>query len=243
MSGYTPAFADMYMGTLYGRWPAAAVWATLLPLMDKHGRIDMSMQAIAGMTGWPLDLLELGIEQLMEPDPASRTPGHDGRRLIPIDPSRPLGWVAVNHGKYRERARKQVHDERRQQSGENAARMAARRQEPSEPTEPDATREDPTRPDATRRDPLSDTNTNTEKRARKKRSSRAPPDFIPDLDFARREVPDIDAEREAQKFRDWEFKTARSDWPATWRTWIGTCRDTGRYARAPKANGSMGEWR
>lgn len=105
MSGYTAVFSDIYMGTLYGRWPAAPVWATLLPLIDQHGRIDMSMQAIAGMTGWPIDLLEQGIQQLMEPDPNSRTDGHEGRRLIPIDPNRPWGWIAVNHGKYKEKAR------------------------------------------------------------------------------------------------------------------------------------------
>jgi hypothetical protein len=45
------------------------------------------------------------------------------------------------------------------------------------------------------------------------------------------EVPDLDAEREAQKFKDWEFKTARSDWPACWRTWIRNGRDRGTYAK------------
>lgn len=151
--GYTPAFSDIYMGTLYGRWPAAAVWASLLPLLDRNGVIDMSMQAIAGMTGWPLDLLEQGIQQLMEPDPKSRTPDHEGRRLVALDPNRPWGWRAVNHGKYRERARKQNYDEKRTESGEDAKRKRDER----------ASRDVPTRPDASRRVPLSDTNTNTDK--------------------------------------------------------------------------------
>jgi hypothetical protein len=105
VSGYTPVFNDIYLGTLFGKWPAAAVWASLLPLMDKNGRIDMSIEAIAGMTGWPLDLLHQGIEQLMNPDPGSRTGDANGRRLVPIDPDRPWGWQAVNHGKYKEKAR------------------------------------------------------------------------------------------------------------------------------------------
>ena len=154
--GYTPVFSDIYTGTLYGRWPAAAVWASLLPLMDKHGRIDMSLQAISGMTGWPIELLEQGISQLMEPDQNSRTPDADGCRLVPIDPDRHWGWRAVNHGKYREKARKAAHDERRQESGENAERMRSRRE-----TVP--TRDDPTRPDETPGHPLSNTNTNKEK--------------------------------------------------------------------------------
>lgn len=84
-------------------------------------------------------------------------------------------------------------------------------------------------------------NTESEKRerGRAKRSRRAPDDFVPDLDFARSQLPDVDAEREAQKFRDWEFKTPRSDWPATWRTWVGNCRESGRYARAPKTGGMV----
>jgi hypothetical protein len=66
-----------------------------------------------------------------------------------------------------------------------------------------------------------------------KRSSRVPGDFEPDLDYARSQLADIDAEAEAKRFRDWEFKTPRSDWPATWRTWIGHCKDSGKYSRKP----------
>lgn len=124
--GYTPAFDDIYMGTLYGRWPAAAVWASLLPLIDANGCIDMSLQAICGMTGWPMDLLKQGIEQLMEPDPDSRSPDSEGRRLVPMEPGRPWGWRAVNHRKYRERARLQNKNAREVESGQNQERMATK---------------------------------------------------------------------------------------------------------------------
>lgn len=77
------------------------------------------------------------------------------------------------------------------------------------------------------------------------RASRVPPDFVPDLDLARKTLPDIDAEREAQKFRDWEFKTPRSDWAAAWRNWIESCREKGRYARKSAAPAGMEgvQWR
>jgi len=130
MAGYTPVFAEIYTGSLYGKWPAAAVWASLLPLADKHGYIDMSLQAIAGMTGWPVDLLEQGIDQLMQPDPNSRTPDEDGRRLMPIDPNRAWGWVLVNHGKYREKARLQSKAAREVETRKNAERMKDRRRPP-----------------------------------------------------------------------------------------------------------------
>jgi hypothetical protein len=127
VSGYTPVFGDIYMGTLYGKWPAAPVWASLLPLLDKHGRIDMSLQAIAGMTGWPIDLLEEGIRQLTSPDPGSRTGDEQGRRLVPIDHDRPWGWQAVNHGKYKEKARLMGKNAREVESGLNRERQAHRR--------------------------------------------------------------------------------------------------------------------
>jgi hypothetical protein len=89
----------------------------------------------------------------------------------------------------------------------------------------------------------SESESESEKRKEKKalsrprRSSRVPPDFTPDLEFARSQLPDIDAEREAQRFRDYEFKTPKSDWAAAWRNWISNCRDRKQYARVAKAGG------
>lgn len=73
----------------------------------------------------------------------------------------------------------------------------------------------------------------TGREARKRGSHRCPEDFKPDLESARNVIPDLDVEAEASRFRDFEFKTPRSDWPAAWRNWIRTCKDTGRYAKKP----------
>lgn len=82
--------------------------------------------------------------------------------------------------------------------------------------------------------------TEQSKRVRK-RASRVPEDFSPDRDLALRELPDLDVDREVQKFRDHEFRTPRSDWAAVWRNWIGTCRESGRYARVAPAQRDIGE--
>lgn len=60
---------------------------------------------------------------------------------------------------------------------------------------------------------------------------KCPAEFLPDLTFAISEIPDVDADREAAKFKDWEFKTARSDWAACWRTWIRNAKDRGQYSK------------
>jgi hypothetical protein len=81
--------------------------------------------------------------------------------------------------------------------------------------------------------PETETETETEgaKAPTVRGSKRCPEDFIPDRAYAIKEIPDLDYEREAQKFKDWEFKTARKDWPACWRTWIGNARDRKQYAK------------
>lgn len=228
--GYTPAFDSIYTGSLYGRWPAAAVWASLLPLMDAQGRIDMSLQAIAGMTGWPLDLLTQGVQQLTEPDEASRTPDHDGRRLLPIDPARPWGWIAVNHGKYREKARLAAKSAAETASGKNAQRMADRRRPPATADDPlsnsDADTDSNKNPERARGAP--DT---TDGKPTRQTGSRLPEDFA--LTAERRRVAEaehVDPERTFAKFCDhWRAASGanarKRDWDAAWRNWCRTEAD------------------
>lgn len=69
----------------------------------------------------------------------------------------------------------------------------------------------------------------------KRASKRAPSDFDPDRSYALVKLPDMDVDAEIQKFRDWEFKRARSDWPATWRNWVAGALERGQYARKSKS--------
>jgi len=205
MAGYTPVFADIYMGTLYGRWPAAAVWASLLPLLDKNGRLDMSMQAISGMTGWPMDLLEEGIRQLMEPDENSRSPDDDGRRLVPIDPERTWGWQAVNHAKYREKARLQAKAAREVEEGRNAERMRDRRGPP-----------------LTAADPLSNTNTNTNTEKKNTGAIAPRPSVSEVADYIESRGSKVDAQQFVDFYESNGWKVGKNpmkDWRAAVRTW------------------------
>lgn len=92
-SGYTPVFGSIYQGTLCGKWPDAAVWASILPLCDRHGHIDYTPVAIAALTGWPLDLLNTGLAGLASPDAGSRSQLEGGRRIAPLVDTK--GWRIV----------------------------------------------------------------------------------------------------------------------------------------------------
>jgi hypothetical protein len=98
---YGKIFDSMYAGTLYGKWEAIITLQQMIVLCDADGIVDMTVEGLAGRTSIPVDILKKGIEVLSKPDPQSRTPGADGRRIELIDEHRPWGWHIVNHSKYR----------------------------------------------------------------------------------------------------------------------------------------------
>ncbi len=60
-------------------------------------------------------------------------------------------------------------------------------------------------------------------RARGRPSKRCPEDFEVTAElraWAAEKAPGVDVDRETEAFRDWEFRDAKSDWPATWRRWM-----------------------
>src|SRR5688572_29716394 len=138
--GYTPLFDTLLTGSLHGRWPHTGVWACLLSRASREGLIDEHPNALAGAIGIPVDELKRCIHDFMQPDEESRTTANDGRRLEPIDPNRAWGWRIINHGIYREKARKKAYDDNRTATGEDAQRKRASREVPRSP---DATRADP----------------------------------------------------------------------------------------------------
>lgn len=100
---YGKLFAQMYDGTLAtkGPWQALVTFQQLVILADPEGVVDMTVEAVARRTTIPFDIIEAGIRALEEPDPGSRTPAEEGRRLIRLSESRPWGWRIVNYGFYR----------------------------------------------------------------------------------------------------------------------------------------------
>lgn len=110
MSGYTNVFQCVFDGSLGGKWPALPVWITLLAMCDKHGHIDKTHDVISRASGWPVDLLRTAIDELMQPDPSSRSQREGGRRLVRIDPNREWGWRVVNRDIYRQKAAKNEYE-------------------------------------------------------------------------------------------------------------------------------------
>lgn len=122
---YGKVFESIYDGTLAGHWQAIVTMQQLIVLATPDGVVDMTPEAIARRTTIPLEIITAGLKHLAEPDPYTRTPGEDGRRIVLLDNHRPWGWRLVNHGKYmrlrnmtekREADRARIAEKRKQNS-------------------------------------------------------------------------------------------------------------------------------
>lgn len=143
---YGKLFAQMYDGSLYGNWKALVTFQQMIVLCDSDGVIDMTPHALAARTGIPLDIITEGIAALEQPDPYSRTPDMEGRRIERLDDHRPWGWRLVNYAKYRSLISLE------EKRARDRARIAARRQADRwrDGTESDAARQQTTTGDLLR---------------------------------------------------------------------------------------------
>lgn len=130
---YGKLFAQMYDGTLAtkGPWQALVTFQQLVILADPEGVVDMTVESVARRTTIPLEIIEAGIGALELPDPASRTPAEEGRRIVRLSDTRPWGWRIVNYGFYRNiRNEIERRDKRREYHKEYARSRRKSRQQP-----------------------------------------------------------------------------------------------------------------
>jgi hypothetical protein len=127
VSGYTPLFSSLTTGTLYGRWPDIGLWPIMLSLADRFGIVDVTPHYLAGVTGLTAQEIIDCMKRFCEPDPYSRSKDEKGSRLVLIDAHRDWGWRVVNHAKYREKARKAMHQAVATDTGSDAERKRVQR--------------------------------------------------------------------------------------------------------------------
>ena len=94
-------FASTWEGSMIGKPDVQLVWCFLLAHSDARGLVEKSRPHIAALTGLTLDRVHAAIAQLEAPDPDSRTPDEEGRRLLRTTEHRDWGWQIVNHARYR----------------------------------------------------------------------------------------------------------------------------------------------
>jgi len=114
---FVKVFRSIFDGTLGSDPEARHVFMDVLALASREGEVDMTPEAIAGITHVPVERVRTAIERLSSPDPMSRNPNEEGRRLVPIHEGREWGWRIVNYQRYRnirdQRERREYHREYR----------------------------------------------------------------------------------------------------------------------------------
>lgn len=117
---FAKIFASLYDGSLRGRGIEISVFVNLLTRANRHGEVDRHFRAIAEDIGATMDEVKAAIEYLESPDPESRSPEEDGRRIARLDEHRAWGWKIVNYEKYRAIRNEEA---RREQNREAQARF------------------------------------------------------------------------------------------------------------------------
>jgi hypothetical protein len=99
MPGFVKLFETLTDSTI---WCAPdrtrLVWITMLAKADRFGRVLASVPGLAHAARVPIPDCRKAIDSFLSPDPDSRTPDHEGRRIECIDG----GWRLVNYQKYRD---------------------------------------------------------------------------------------------------------------------------------------------
>ena len=104
---------EMCTSSLWLESPATrCLFLWFLCQADERGLVKrFAMPMIGRLANLSEKEVEEGMEVLLSPDEDSRTPDHDGRRLVPLEGG---GWLVVNAVAYREiRTQKQVDEAER----------------------------------------------------------------------------------------------------------------------------------
>lgn len=105
---YTKLFRSIVSSTIWAEDPTTTkVWVTLLALADYNGEVEGTVPYIARLAYVSVDDCSKAIDLFLAPDPNSRTPDNAGRRIERT----PMGWVILNHAKYRAMATKEARRE------------------------------------------------------------------------------------------------------------------------------------
>ena len=116
---FAKVFEQIFDSSIAEDWQTRVVFEDMLILADQNGVVDKTCEAIARRTNVPIEIVKKGIKKLEAPDPQSRNPKHEGRRIARLDEHREWGWLIVNYEEYRKLHLKNRGEKRRLKELEN----------------------------------------------------------------------------------------------------------------------------
>lgn len=99
MTHFVKLYSSILDSTIWAEpAPTVKVWLTLLAMADPNGFVDGAMLGVMRRAIVSREECETAIRVLESPDPDSKTPDHEGRRIE----RKEGGWQILNHRKYRD---------------------------------------------------------------------------------------------------------------------------------------------
>jgi hypothetical protein len=99
-AGFAKLFSSIVTSSVWVEDHATVrVWVAMLATCDAEGIVEGSIPGFANLARVSIEEMERAVERLSSPDPHSRTPDYEGRRIEPF----PGGWRILNHATYRQR--------------------------------------------------------------------------------------------------------------------------------------------
>lgn len=100
MAGFTKLFSGITESSIWVQPDhILRVWIAMLARADSDGVVDGSVPGFANLARVSVENMREAVEVLAGPDPDSRDPANEGRRIEPF----PGGWKVLNYVRYRER--------------------------------------------------------------------------------------------------------------------------------------------
>lgn len=99
MAGFVKLFQSILDSTIWKATPATkVVWVTMMAMADRDGFVSASVPGLADRAKVSLKLTEKALALFLAPDPYSKTPDNEGRRIEVV----PGGWRLLTYEKHRE---------------------------------------------------------------------------------------------------------------------------------------------
>lgn len=120
MSGYTKLFGSIIFSTVWDESKDVKIlWITMMAMADPAGHVEAAVPGLALASRLSLEECRAALAKLEAPDPDSKNPAHEGRRVEKSDG----GWDILNYRVYRE---KMTIERRREQGAQRQKRYRDR---------------------------------------------------------------------------------------------------------------------
>jgi hypothetical protein len=101
MAGFAKLFSSIVTSSVWCEDHATLrVWIGLLATADAEGIVEGSIPGFASLCRVTIEEMKAALAKFSAPDPHSRTPDHEGRRIEAIQG----GWRILNYLAYRQQA-------------------------------------------------------------------------------------------------------------------------------------------